>query len=76
MITRDDWLAALAAASPTDDPDALTITELSAVWGKSRSQTAALVKRLVATGRAARATKRINGVGGYARSVPAYRLIT
>lgn len=76
-ISRDDWLAALEAAQaepPTNDPAVMTISELRVLFDRGRSTTEDIVKRLVATGKAARTVKYIR-VNGAWRRVPAYRLV-
>jgi hypothetical protein len=38
-INRDEWLAAVRAVEPANDPDALTVLELCAILGTKRSAT-------------------------------------
>ncbi len=79
MITRDDWLAALETAQampPEGDPDALTMTELCALFDRGRNTTDLIIKKLVAAGKAERTTKPIRMVNGAWRRAPAYRLVT
>ena len=77
MITRDDWLAALADATapPPDDPDLLTVRELGEVLGLSREQTSRKVRILVAAGKAEQGHKLLRMADGRVVKVPAYRLL-
>jgi predicted ArsR family transcriptional regulator len=74
-INRDEWLAAVRAVEPANDPDALTVQELCAILGTKRSATKERVAKLVADGKAVRTSKRVQDVAGRPQVVVAYRLV-
>lgn len=77
MITRDEWLSAVDAAKapPVQDPNVLTVRELSALFGLGVDATRDRVRLLVKAGKAENATKTVRNVCGAAVRVPAYRLL-
>ena len=78
MITRDDWLRAVADVAPAAEPansDALSMRELAQVLGCGREQAAQRMKALIAAGRAVRVMKRIMDSNGRPQTIPAYRLV-
>lgn len=77
MITRDDWLAALAEAErqmPEQDPAWLTVKELEDVFEVSNTSAKRKAERLVELGLAELGSKWIRLGDGSLRKVPAYRL--
>lgn len=77
MITRDDWLKALADAgvdSGEHDPDALTIAEFTALMNLSTQAAARRLNALVAAGKAARTHKLSAAKDGRMVRHVAYRL--
>lgn len=75
-ITRDEWLKALGDAVQPLDPTAMSIMELSAMFGIGRMATYREVLRLLKAGRAVTTVKQITGPTGISRRVPAYKLVT
>lgn len=73
-ITRDDWLKALGDAAGPMDPDALTVRELSEMFGVPRKTMEERLRKLVDAGKAIRAQKIIYDSLGHPRRVGAYRL--
>jgi hypothetical protein len=76
-ITREDWLAAVAACEehPTDDSEALTSDELEEVFGCGATTVRKRLRALFAEDRVTRATKIIKTESGRLVRVPAYRLV-
>lgn len=77
-ISRDEWLAALAEAEAIpleDDPNVLTVRELSDVFGVGPSQASKKARMLVEKGKAERTSKWIMRANSGPCRVPAYRLI-
>lgn len=77
MITRDDWLKALeeAADAPLPETDALSLQELTAIFGVGLAATERRIHRLIAAGAAEETTKPIRMKNGGLRTVAAYRLL-
>lgn len=73
-VTRDEWLRALNLVAPTDDPNAMTTSELAALLGIDSRRARERLSRLVADGKATRVTKVIRTPAGVAIRLPAYRL--
>lgn len=76
MITRDDWLNALADVkrSALVETDAISIQEFAKMLGVGRSAAAHRMKRLLAAGKAEATTKAMLRSDGSLVTVPAYRL--
>lgn len=78
-LNRDAWLQAIAEANAqalTDDPNVLTLRELSVLFGVLRPAAQRRIDRLIAAGKAERTQKRILREGdALTRVVPAYRLL-
>ena len=75
MITRDDWLSALALATEPEDPDALTMHELAALCQTSRRAMEHRVKQLADEGKVTRHWKMVTNGAGHRRRVSAYKLV-
>lgn len=76
MINRDAWLTALKEASEQDsNPDALTATEIGDLYGKSKSATLILIRKMLADGKMQFVKKRITDSTGRGQVVSAYRLV-
>jgi hypothetical protein len=74
MISRDEWLAALDAASRREaDPHALTLKEIVDQFGVCRERATTLVRQMVAAGTATKTIKWVQTDAG-PRKAPAYRL--
>jgi hypothetical protein len=74
VISRDDWLNAVAELQPVTDDSALTATELGVLFNKRRTATRLLISDLLRAGRATITSKVIIDNGGRRQIVPAYRL--
>lgn len=74
-ISRDEWLAALGAAALPLEPDALSIRELSEMFGIPRKTTEEKMRDLVEKGKARRTVKLTTNALGHPRRVAAYVLI-
>ena len=76
-ITREMWLAALEDAGEVEDTDpaVLTLSELAALKGISPRAMAYHTPAMVRRGLLVRTKKRARTAAGYARTVPAYRLV-
>lgn len=74
-ITRDEWLQALGTAAQPTDPDALTTTEIAAMFGIARSAAERRIKDLVAQGKAIRTVKLAPMINGHSKRVTAYKLV-
>lgn len=74
-ITRDEWLAAVREVEPVNDPSAMTLRELSAVFGTKSTATKARIDKLIAEGKAVVTSKRILDNVARVQHVPAYRLV-
>jgi hypothetical protein len=73
-ISRDEWLAALGeTVKPTNDA-ALTVSELSVMFGCGRQAAYLKLNALVRQGRATRVHKRVADCAGRLRLQPAYLL--
>jgi len=79
MITRDDWLKAVADAEEKSrelpDSDAMTVQEFATLIGKHRIGATERLRTLVAMGKAERTRKKILRTDGVVVTVTAYRLI-
>lgn len=77
MINRDDWLTAVRAANevPLPETDALTMRELTDLFGVGRPAAQRRVDQLVKIGAAEPTTKLMRMNNGGLRTVPAYRLL-
>ena len=61
MISRDEWLSALAACEPESDKDALTVSELMALMGWTRAQARSRIPKMVVAGKVVQTQKHIRG---------------
>lgn len=75
-ISRDDWLNALRATEPVCDPDALTVQELTALYGLKASAMKVRIRKLVTDGVVRPTHKKVTDVSGRVQTVPAFRLVT
>lgn len=74
-INRDDWLQAFGDAAMPNDPDALTVLELAAMFGIHRQMAARRINELLKAGKAISTFKQTMNASGYTRRVAAYKLI-
>jgi hypothetical protein len=74
-ITQDEWRKALGDATTIDDQSALTIAEMADLYGAHRQGIARRLATLMKNGLAIRTFKRIKTADGFARRVPAYKLV-
>lgn len=75
-ISRDEWLKALADASPSDDdPNAVTSTEFAIMCGFSQATAHRRLQMLLKTKRVRRVSKRVTNVAGHLQRVTAYKLL-
>lgn len=75
VITRDDWLKALGDAVTPVEPDALTVRELSEMFGVPRKTMEERLRKMVESGKARRTLKYVRNAVGHPRRVSAYVLI-
>lgn len=77
MISRDEWLAAVAAVSEPVDahPEAITIADFCEIVGLKPSAAKVRMRALVKAQKARRVQKSVIGDGGRRIIVPAYVLI-
>lgn len=69
MITRDEWLNAMATLEPANDPSAFGLSELARLLGIPRSTLRERLPRLVESGRVIKTQKYVRG-----QLIVAYRL--
>ncbi len=79
MITRDDWMQALATAErqpPPDDPAVKSAAELQEIWSLGRTATKSRIEHLLAAGRLVPAVKWMRRSHGTLARIPAYKLVS
>lgn len=77
-ICRDDWLRAIAEVEAIpfqDDPNSVTVKQFAAAMNLTRWGAEKTLRALVAAGKAATTTKRIQRDDGVIVTVNAYRLV-